>query len=260
MIRVEDINVDNVEDVFKVCSYNKLEDPLQQSGITLKRQWLLGMLRKYGPCTKLAYYDDKPVAQILYYPESAAPFITNPREDVVFINCVYNPFPQARGKGAGTALINKILHECRDKLPILRGKPCRFIVVKPFNTGEGIPLDKFYRTNGFKQGQHEMFHEIAAEYIPRVMGEYRPLPEDRGRAVMFYDPTCEFSYPFAVHVKEFLQGIDTDLPVDLINSWLQPEESIRRGNQGLIVNATVIRSFWTEKEKFRNEVIQALDK
>ena len=88
--------------------------------------------------------------------------------------------------------------------------------------------------------------------------EYRPLSEDKGRVVIFYDPICEFSYPFAVKVKEFLLEIDPGLQVDLIDQWRQPEESIKRGNRLLIVNAKLITSFWTQREAFRREVEQAL--
>ncbi len=259
-LRVADLEEANIDDVFRVCSHGRLNDPLQQQGIELKRRWLLEMLKEYGPCTKIAYLDDDPVAQILFYPESAAPFIADPRRDVVVLHCEYNPFPEARGRGVGTALIKSLIDDCRTGLPCLKGRPCRFIVAKPFNTGEGVSLDEFYASNGFKQGRGEMYLEITAPYQPRRTMEYRPLSEDKGRAVMFYDPICEFSYPFAVKVKEFLLEIDPGLPVELIDQWRHPEESIKRGNHVLVVNAKLITSFWTQREAFRREVEQALGK
>lgn len=257
-VRVADLDEESLDDVFKVCSHNKLDDPLQKRGIELKRRWLLEMLAERGPCTKLAYLDERPVAQILYYPEEAAPFIAHPRRDVVVLYCAYNPFPEARGRGAGTALLRSLLDDCREGLPILGGRPCRFIVAKPFNTGEGVPLGAFYASKGFRQGRHEMYLEITARYHPRRLEEYRPLAEDRGRAIVFYDVICEFGYPFAVRVKEFLHEIESDLPVDLIDKWRRPEESTKRGNQWLLVNAKAITSFWTEREAFRREVEEAL--
>lgn len=156
-------------------------------------------------------------------------------------------------------MIRSLLDDCRGGQKCLGGRPCRFIVAKPFNTGEGIPLDEFYAANGFKQGQQEMFLEVTAPYQPREDVEYRPLPEDRGRAVMLYNPMCEWSYPFAVRVREFLKEIEPRLPVELIDEWRRPEESIRRGNQQLVVNAAPIRSFWTQREEFRREVELALE-
>jgi len=258
-LMVADLEEENLDDVFRVCSHNRLDDPLQRRGIELKRRWLLEMLAERGPCTKIAYLDGRPMAQVLFYPEDAVPFLTDPRRGAVVLNCVYNPFPEVRGRGAGTALLRSLMEECRTGLRCLGGGPCRFIVANPFNTGEGLSLDEFYVANGFKQGQPgEMFLDISAQYKPRETSEYRALREDRGRAVMFFNPVCEWSYPFAIRVREFLEEIDSDLPVELIDEWRNPEESVRRANQQLVVNATPIRSFWTQREAFRREVERAL--
>jgi len=257
-LRVADLDQENIDDVFRVCSHGRLNDPLQRQGIELKRRWLLEMLEEHGPCTKIAYLDDDPIAQILFYSESAVPFIADPRRDVVVLHCAYNPFPEARGRGVGTTLIKSLLDDCLTELACLKGRSCRFIVAKPFNTGEGISLDEFYASNGFKQGRGEMYFEITATYQPRRTMKYQPLSEDKGRAVIFYNPICEFSYPFAVKIKEFLLKIDHGLPVELIDQWQHPEESIKRGNQMLVVNAKLITSFWTQREAFRREVEQAL--
>ncbi len=259
-VGVVDLRDDNLDDVFRVCSYEKLEDPLQQRGIGLKRRWLLEMMDKYGPVTKIAYPNERPVAQILFYPENAIPFIAEPRRDVVVLHCAYNPFPEAQGKGAITALVKSLVEDCRTGLRCLGGRRCRFITAVPFNTGEGIPLETFYAAKGFKRAPNEMFVEVSAPYQPRSVEEYRPLPEDRGRAVTFYNPVCEWSYPFAVRVKELLNEVEPSLPVELIDEWRYPEESIKRGNHGLVVNATAIKSFLAQKDSFRREVEQALCK
>lgn len=70
-IRIENLQDSNIEDFIHVCSSKRLNDPIHQQGIRLKRQWLHEMLEKYGPCAKVAYYNGKPVAQILFYPEEA---------------------------------------------------------------------------------------------------------------------------------------------------------------------------------------------
>ena len=257
-LRVEDLDEENLDDVFRICSHGRLDDPLQQQGIELKRQWLLEMLRERRPCTKIAYLDDRPIAQLLFYAEVAAPFIPDPRKDVIVIHCVYSPFSEARGIGAGRKLLKSLMEDCKTGLSCFGGRPCRFIVANPFNTGEGVPLDKFYAANGFKQGEGEMFLEVTASYQPRGVREYRPLPEDRGRALILYDPMCEYGYPFAVRVREFLREMDPNLPVELIDKWRSPEESIKRRSQWLVVNAKPITSIWTQKEAFRREVEQAL--
>lgn len=257
-ISVEDLTRGNLDDVFKVCSYNKLDDPLQREGIELKRRWLGEILEEHGPCTKIAYLEGRPVAQVLFYPEKIAPFISSPRDGVVVLHCCYNPFEEAQGKGVGSALLHSLIQECREGLPILKGDPCTFLVAQPFTTGVGVPLGEFYERNGFKQGEGEMHYKITGEYHPRRFTGYYPLPEDLGRAVMFYDSMCEWGYPFAVRVREFLRGIEPNLVVKLIDKWREPEEYIRRGGQQLIVNARPIESFWTEREAFRREVEDAL--
>ena len=46
-----------------------------------------------------------------------------------------------------------------------------------------------------------MYYEMTGEYHPMRHTGYYPLPEDLGRAVMFYDAICEWGYPFAVRVR-----------------------------------------------------------
>lgn len=103
-----------------------------------------------------------------------------------------------------------------------------------------------------------MFLEVPAPYEPRKLAEYKPLPEDRGKAVIIYNRICEWLYPFAIRVKELLREIDSGLPVCLIDEWKRPDESMRLGNQWLVVNAVPIRSFWMQREAFRSEIMQAL--
>jgi hypothetical protein len=79
VLRVEDISEDNLDDVFMICSYDRafapMDDPVLKKGREFKRQWLLEMLEQHGPCTKIAYLDERPVAQILYYPEKTVPYL-----------------------------------------------------------------------------------------------------------------------------------------------------------------------------------------
>jgi len=224
-LRVEDVGEANVDDVFRVCSHHRLDDPVQRRGMRLKRRWLLEMLSEHGPMTKIAYLDDRPVAQMLFYPEEAVPFIADPRRDVVDIHCVYNPFPEARRRGAGSMLMRSLVEDGKRGIGCLGGRPCRFFVARPFNAGEGVSLSDFYEANGFKGSSDEMFLEISSTYQPRKKVEYRSLPEDRGMAIVFYNPLCEYSYPLATRVKEFLGEVDPDLRVVLVDEWRHPSDS-----------------------------------
>ncbi len=260
MLEVRDVDEAHIEDVFRVCSHASMDKPLQRAGMELRRAWLRRMLADYGPCAKVAYLDDKPVAQLEFIPEEAIPYVPEPRVGVVQLRCVYNPFPEARGKGAATALIRSLVDDCERGLASLGGKACGFIAAEAFNTGEGTPMDKLYAANGFEAADGEMFRLIGRSYVAPRQVTYQPSPDDAGRAVALFNPTCEYSYGFAVRVREFLGEVAPRLAVELFDQWESPKESIMHGNHWLVVNATPIKGSWADKEGLRAEVKMALEK
>jgi hypothetical protein len=233
-----------------------LDDPVLMEGMTIKRRWYKENLDKYGPFTKVAYYDGKPAAQILFYPEIVVPYYNEPRKDVVEIFCVYRNLSEA--KGAGSKLLRNLIDEARAGIKCLRGEKCRFLVTRPFNTGEGVSLESFYMDNGFVQGEGEMYLELNGSYVPRKHEIYISPEEDRGRAFVFYDMNCEYGWFFAVNVRDIIKEIDYTLDVQLINKWLAPSESMKRGNNTVIVNGIAIQSFWRSPE-FQEEIVKALE-
>ena len=262
-VRIEDVTDSNIDDLVYVCSASLLDDPIHKTGILLKKEWLQRMLNEYGPCAKIAYYREKPVAQILFYPEEAEPTKIAKRKDVIHLACVYNPFSEVRRLGIGTMLLESLIRDCRGGLKCLRGKRCRFIVTKAFNTGEALPLADFYRRKGFKPSpldEPEVFYfSITKPYEPGEPSEsYEPLPEDKEKAIIFFGPACQFSYDFAVRVSRIIREISPKIPIEMVNSWEKPEESVKRKNWWLIVNAKPIHTFFMEEEKFRTEVRNAI--
>lgn len=258
VLSIRDITEDTILDAFRVCSFNKLDDPLQKEGMRLKEEWLRGMLKDFGACTKIAYVEERPVAQILYLPEEAVPFIPQPRERVVLLNCVYNPFAEFKRKGVATALMEALIDECRMGLPILEGQACKFVVAKPFEAREGFSMADFYRRFGFREGSFEMHLEIAGVYEAREPGRYVPIMEDEGRVVVFFDVMCEWGFSHASRVEQVINEVAPDVDVELINPWERPEEYLKRGNHWLVVNAKPIKSYVTQGQKFRDEVLEAL--
>jgi len=259
-VTVKDVDALNIDDVFRVCSHSRLEDPLQKKGIESKRRWLHRMLEEHGPCTKIAYLDGRPVAQILYYPEAADPTVAEPRDGVMAIRCTYNPFQEIQKKGISSMLLDSVIKECREGPQSLNGKPARFAVAQAFEAGQGTSLSNFYASKGFQHGEGEMYLKLHDAYEPRKSSSYYPLPEDRGRALVFYDSVCEWSIGSAVRIEELLNEIDPTLQVTTINSWEKPEESTRRGGIKIIVNATSITANWREREAFTKKVKHALKK
>jgi GNAT superfamily N-acetyltransferase len=261
--RIENLAESNIEDLINVCSSKRLDDPIHQQGMKLKRQWLREMLKKYGPIAKIAYYNDKPVAQILFLPEEEDSTKAFKRENVLVINCIYNPTPEAQKLGIGTKLLQSIIQDAKQRKTCLGSKPCEFILAKAVNTGESLPMPEFYRKNGFIPTPEDnvLCYSIGGNYESTpTIGEYEPLPDDQNRAVVFYGPACQFSYPFAKKVEELIKEVAPDIPIEMINELEKPEESIKRKNCWLTVNAKPIKTFFMETERFKEEIRHALGK
>jgi hypothetical protein len=258
MIEVKDVTKENIDDVFHVCSRNKLEEHLQKEGICIKREWLKEMIEKYGTITKIAYFNNEPSAQMLYYPEDALPYIQNPRSNVVKIECIYNSNPKAQGKGVATELLINLLSEAKSGIECLEGKSPEFIVVNAFNTGEGITMEDFFLSKGFNKVKKELYYEINGKYYPREKIKYKSRKEDKDKSIVFFNRNCEYSYPFAIRIKKELKNIDPDLPIEIIDVWDKPDEMAIRGENMVIVNSKTIRSHIGNKEAFTTEVKEAL--
>ncbi len=256
MIEITDIEETNINDIFQVCSGKHLDDPLLQSGANLKREWIKENLSKHGPFTKIAYYNGEPAAQILFYPETAIPYYSEPRARVIEIFCAYRSNEDA--KGAGTLLLKNLIEEARTGIKCLGGGAADFLVASPFNTGEGTSLRKYYLDNGFKEAEDELYMELNGEYYPRKRETYENPEDDLGKAIILYDMNCEYGWFFAVNIERILKEIDDNLEIKKINKWLNPEESMKRGNALVTVNGKTIKSYWRSPE-FVVEVKEALD-
>ncbi|MEM3536738.1 MAG: hypothetical protein QXF44_03060 [Candidatus Bathyarchaeia archaeon] len=260
-IKIEDIQESNIDDLIYVCSSKKLGDPIHQQGVKLKKHWLAEMLRAYGSCAKIAYYKEKPAAQILYYPEEADVTKVFRRENVLIINCVYNPTAEAQKLSIGTRLLHAVIQDIKQRKSCLGEKPCKFILAKAFNTGEFLPMPAFYKKNGFlpTPDGSMLYLPMEGKYEPSPpVGEYEPLAEDRNKAVIFYAPCCQFGYSFAKRIEGLIKEVAPSIEIEMINEWEKPEESIKRKNWWLIVNAKPIHTFFMETEKFKEEIRLAI--
>jgi hypothetical protein len=260
-IRIENLQESSIEDLIYVCSSKLLTNPIHQQGISLQRKWLHEMLEKHGSCAKIAYYNEKPAAQILFYPEEADVTKAFRREGVLAIDCTYNPTSEAQKIGLGTELLRSVIRDARQRTSCLGNKPCKFILAKAFNTGELLPLPDFYSKNGFLPAieGNSLYLPLEGNYEPASpAGDYEPLPEDKNKAVIFYGPTCAFGYMFAKKIEAIIKEVAPDIKIEIIDEWEKPEESIKRKNSRLIVNAKSIRTFFMETEKFKAEIKRAI--
>lgn len=269
-MRLEDVSGEKLDDFFEICSgcraFAPRDDPVLVKGVEIKRRLLLNMLDRHGPCAKIAYLDGKPVAQILYIPEETMPYIRDPRKDVVHLQCIYSPFPDTQRRGAAAALMRDLIKECETGLSILGGRPCSFLVTRPFAHEGDLSLSEFYGKYGFSQGSQEMFLEIKRDYGPRKAPNYQPLPEDLDKTVILYNPLCEWGYFAAHRIKELIQEWGPGFIVKTFNIWERPEEYLKRPlprvtSARVIVNTRVNSvSFWTDREAFMYSVKETLGK
>jgi len=251
VFRLEDVSPSRLDDLVWVCSRGR-STPSHLRGVELKKAWVLEMLDRWGPVAKIAYAGGQPVGQVLYYPASMDPDTRHLGHTVLYIRCIYCPFPEHQRMGIGRALLEAVIGEA-----VERG--FKAVVASGFNTGEYLPLPEFYRRMGFKHSGVENYYVLTLRgEPPRPQPRApRPLPGDEGRALVFYSPKCQFSLEFAESVKRLIESVLPSYPVVLINYWEEPGEFLSRGRPAVMVNGVEIRAWAWDREQFIKEVLRA---
>ncbi len=96
-------------------------------------------------------------------------------------------------------------------------------------------------------------------YVPR---EEKPVPqeEDKGKVLIFCDPSCPWSIYFLGKIKESTEEAAPDVPIRIIDVFWEQNEVERRGKTPTCAfNGIPIRSFFMDKENFQREVKQAIN-
>lgn len=260
-VKIVDITPETIRDLFKVCSDPSLRDEALKKGISIKKKWLLDMLRKYGHVAKIGYLNNRPVAQILFYPGEADP-AGYARKDVLVIHCVYNPFSQAQRRGMAKALVKSLINDAKQW-------GYKFLAVYAFETGEYYSQRAFFVRLGFKLvpggSPCDLYYPLGGGVLSeeafnpwRDMGEtVMPISEDQGKAFIFYAPTCEYGYVFALKTAETIRSLAPDIEINLVNYWENPAPFLARGKRWLLVNGVPIESSPLDIETFREEVRRA---
>lgn len=259
-LTVRTLNPGNFKDLLYICPRKHLSDPQIKKGIAIKRGWFRQVYGKYGSPVRICYVDEQPVAQILYFPESIVPYVEKPRNGVLWINCIYNPYPEYQRLGCGRSLISSIIKDIREGASLFKGfNRCTFLSAYPFDTGEYFPMSKFYIKMGFKtyDGIEYIYEFRGGEYSRLRKPRYVSQPEDIDKAIMFYEPWCEYSYKFAYMMKEKIRRLADEhgvkLKFEIYDAWRHPEEYTRIGWKMLVVKSHIIKSFYGTKE-FDNEL------
>jgi len=257
-MRVEIIEVDenSVDDMISVCNPPTISEAYKK-GVEIKRVWLLEMLRTYGDVGLVAYFNGKSAAQLLTYPEKADPTSLK-RENVLVINCIYNPLLEAQRKGIARTMVEKLIEKARGKY--------EFLLTHAFDTGEFLSQAEFFKRLGFKEiTKEDLYYSFSGRELKEPYSgfwkegeEYRRSDEDIGRIMIFYEPVCPFSYLWAYRAEEIVKEIDLKLKIEVLNAWEHPEEFVSRGRNWMLVNGIPIKSLPIERDRFRGEILRAI--
>lgn len=216
--------------------------------IEAKKNWLSYMLERYGSVAKIAFIDDRPIAQLLYYPEESIPYL-DPRPGVIRVFCIYNPYPEYRNKGIAKKLIRYLIEESR-RGEIFReiGEVHSLVAADvPFKREEYYSQVMFFKNIGFREiSPYEYAYLIKGrELKPIKMPKYVASEEDRGKAFIFYEPQCEFLPIVAHKIREEIINLatkyDREIEIKILNSWKYPHEYVKKGFNNVVINGVPIK-------------------
>ena len=191
-------------------------------------------------------------------------FLPKPDEKLIEITCIFVPEKENLRKGIGKMLLNALIEKAKESKPYFDNDTAFALITWAFQVPGRFPQHEFYKRMGFKQVSKDrpflLYYTLKQGYIyvPEDK-EYIPQEEDKGKALIFYDPSCPFCIYFSEKIKETLREVAPYLPIRMINQFEEPEEVKKRGKvSSCIVNQKLIESFFLDKENFQKEVAEAL--
>ncbi|MEM4736791.1 MAG: GNAT family N-acetyltransferase [Nitrososphaeria archaeon] len=255
--KIKDVEKDEVDSFIYLCiSPEKRENRFIIEGINAKRSWAIKSIDMFGSIAKIAYIDSKPVGMIQYRPQF--------EERIVEIRCIFVPDKEYTRRGIGRALLKELIVDMKKPKKFFNNRPAQALVTWAFKVPGYYPQNEFYLKMGFKKVEEDnpflLYYPLAQNYIYRPKKEeYKSNVEDKGKALIFYDPSCPFCIYFAEQIKSLILEVAPNIPIRLINIFEQPEEVKKRGKvQNCVVNGRAILTFFMDKENFKKEVNEAL--
>ncbi|HVO36731.1 MAG TPA: GNAT family N-acetyltransferase [Candidatus Acidoferrum sp.] len=257
-LEIRDVTLENLDALVGLCvPPESKSDPLFIGGMKSKKKWAKQALERYGSIGKLAYVDSKPAGLIQYQPKQ--------EEKVTEIVCIFVPEQQNMRKGIGKNLLKALIQHANRPQPIFNDNSPLALVTWAFEVPGRYTQSEFYRKMGFKQANdrdpHLLYYPLEKGYVysPRTKS-FTPQEEDRGKALIFYDPSCPFCIYFSEKIKDSIRQVSPDVSVRMINKFEEPKEVEKRGQTPYCaVNGKAITSFFMDKENFQKEVKVALE-
>ena len=256
-LAIRDVNLENVDHLIGLCiPLDKKDDPLFIEGMNTKKKWATQAIERYGSIAKLAYLDSKPVGLIQYQP--------NPEERLVEIGCIFVPEKENFRKGIGESLLRALMEEMKEPQPAFNNDVPLAFVTWAFQVPGRYSQHEFYQKMGFKKVREDdpflLYYPIKKGYVYHpTEKKFIPQKEDRGKAIIFYDPSCPFSIYFSEKIKESIREVAPDIPIKMVNKFEEIEEVKKRGQvPSCAVNGKPIETFFMDKETFQKEVKRTL--
>ena len=257
-LEIREVTVDNLELLVSLCvPPENRTDPLFVGGMREKKKWATQALERYGSIAKLAYLNSRPAGMIQYQPR--------PEEKVIEISCTFVPEKANLRKGIGRSLLNALMEDAKKPQRAFDSNVPRALVTWAFQVPETYSQSDFYQRMGFKRVKEEdpllLYCPIEEGYVycPREE-KFTPQKEDRGKALIFYDPSCPFCINFSERIKDSIRQVAPDISVSLVNKFEQQEEVKKRGKVPFCaVNGVAMQSFFMDKQSFQKEVKAALE-
>jgi predicted GNAT family acetyltransferase len=255
--KIKDVKFEDIDTLIYLCiPPEKRNDPDFIKGVKIKRAWASKSLEKFGSIAKMAYLDSTPVGLIQYQPK--------PEEKLLKISCIFVPDRLNHRKGVGKALLRALIEDSKKPKEFFNNEPPLALVTWAFHVPGYYPQNEFYLRMGFIKVREDdpflLYYPLKEGYIYRPReGKFVPQAGDKGKALIFYDPSCPFCMYFAEQIKSSIKEVAPNLPVRMINMFEESEEVEKRGQVPYCaVNGRAITTFFMDKENFQKEVREAL--
>lgn len=256
-LQIANITEANVDDAIGLCLPSERKaNSVFMEGAGLKKKWASIAVKEYGSIGKLAYLGSKPVGLIQYLPNAA--------KKLVEISCIFVPDKQNLRTGVGRSMLKALVEDMKKPKPYFANDVPSALVARTFDVPGLYPQHEFFAKMGFRRAKeddpHLLFYPTKEKfvYVPRNE-RYLPQPEDAGKVVIFYDPSCPFCMHFSRGIEEAVREIVPEVPIRMISQLEDPDEIRKRGKVHFcVVNGKPIVSFFLDRKSFQREVSEAL--
>lgn len=255
--KIKEVESEEIDSLINLCVPQEHRNyPPIIEGMKAKQNWARKCIEMFGGVAKIAYLNDSPAGLIQYQPK--------PEEKILEITCIFVPDRRNQHRGLGKALLNALMKDVSQPKPYFGDAPPLALVTWAFSIPGYFPQNMFYLKMGFIKAFEEnpflLYYPLkeGCVYQPKER-KFTPQPEDKGRALIFYDPSCPFCMYFTEQIKSAINEAAPNLPTRIINMFEEHEEVKKRGQVPLCaVNGKPITVFFLNRENFQEEVRAAL--